>query len=215
MPLGDVSSEQLTNAYKKEIDSNVKERILLVRRVRINDQEASKVAERELHKSRWWAYKWLDRFDKHGLEGLKDHPRSGRPPLISQKKMLKIKQEISENPSGWQVKQVMDIIYKKTGIRYHEVHIYRLLHKWGFSPRFHRKDLLILHQKKRKRHSKRGTRNTLANPKRIHNSSTEDESIFVHDTLVKRKLWLLKGIRPVITVTGSHQRERVFLVHLP
>ena len=23
-------------------------------------------------------------------------------------------------------------IYKKTGVRYHEVHIYRLLHKWGF-----------------------------------------------------------------------------------
>ena len=26
----------------------------------------------------------------------------------------------------------MDLIYKKTGVRYHEVHIYRLLHKWGF-----------------------------------------------------------------------------------
>jgi putative transposase len=60
--------------------------------------------------------------------------------------MLKIKQEISENSSGWhQVKQVMDIIYKKTGIRYHEVHIYRLLHKWGCRQRFHRKDFLILH----------------------------------------------------------------------
>ena len=47
--------------------------------------------------------------------------------------MLKIRQEISENPTGWQVKQVMDIIYKKTGVRSHEVHIYRLLHKWGFS----------------------------------------------------------------------------------
>ncbi len=102
MPLGDVSSEQLNNAYKNEIDSDVKERILLVRRVRIDGQkEASKVSEKELYKSRWWAYKWLDRFDKHGLDGLKDHSRSGsRPPLIPEKKMLKIKQEISENPSG-------------------------------------------------------------------------------------------------------------------
>jgi putative transposase len=101
LPFGDISSEHLNNAYKKEIDSDIKERILLVRRIRIDGQkEISKVAERELHRSRWWAYKWLDRFDKHGLEGLKDHPRSGRPPLISQKKMLKIKQEISENPSG-------------------------------------------------------------------------------------------------------------------
>ena len=130
-----ISLEQINNAYKKEIDSDVKERILLVRRVRIDGQGASKVAERELHKSRWWAYKWLSRFDKLGIEGLNDQPRSGRPPLIPHKKMLKIKQELSENIAGWQAKQVMDIIYKNTGVRYHEVHIYRLLHKWGFSPK--------------------------------------------------------------------------------
>ena len=74
-----VSPEQLNDAYKKETDADIKERILLVRRVRFDSQEASKVAiERELHRSRWWAYKWLDRFDKRGLEGLKDKPRSGR-----------------------------------------------------------------------------------------------------------------------------------------
>jgi len=96
------SSEQLNNAYRKETDADIKERILLVRRVRLDGLEASKVAERELDKSRWWAYKWLDRFDELGLEGLKDQPRSGgRPPLISEKKILKIKQKLSENQSGW------------------------------------------------------------------------------------------------------------------
>jgi transposase len=39
----------------------------------------------------------LSQFDKHGIEGLKVQPRSGRPPLI-QKKMLNIIQEKSENP---------------------------------------------------------------------------------------------------------------------
>ena len=34
-----------------------------------------------------------------------------------------------------------------------------------------------------------------------------DESIFVYDVTVRRKLWLLKGIRPVVTTTGSHQRR--------
>jgi transposase len=156
--LGGISSEQLNNAYKKEIDSDVKERILLVRRVRIDGHQASnKVAEIELHRSRWWAYKWLIRFDKHGLDGLKDHPRSGgRPPLISQKKMVKIKQEISENPSGWQAKQVMDIIYKKTGVRYHEVHIYRLLHKWGFSPKIPQKRFVNIASKEEKEAFKKG-----------------------------------------------------------
>jgi hypothetical protein len=59
LPALGISSEQINDAYKKEIDSDVKERILLVRRVRIDGHEASKVAERELRKTRWWAYKWL------------------------------------------------------------------------------------------------------------------------------------------------------------
>ncbi len=98
--INDVSLELLNNAYRKETSTDVKERILLVRRVRIDRHEASKVAEKELHKSRWWAYKWLNRFDEHGLEGLKDKPRSGRPLMVSEKKLLKIRQEISENHSG-------------------------------------------------------------------------------------------------------------------
>ena len=51
---------------------------MLVRRVKFGDQEASKVAERELIKTRWGAYKWLKWFKENGLEGLKDLPRSGR-----------------------------------------------------------------------------------------------------------------------------------------
>jgi transposase len=38
----------------------------------------------------------------------------------------------------------------------------------------------------------------------------QDESIFVHDILIRRKLWLPKGIRSVVTATGSHQRTCVF-----
>jgi hypothetical protein len=70
-----ISPEKLNKTYRKETDANVKEMILLVRQVRIDDQEAFKVAKVELHRSRWWAYKWLDGFDKLGLEGLKDQTK--------------------------------------------------------------------------------------------------------------------------------------------
>ena len=40
--------------------------------------------------------------------------------------------------------------------------------------------------------------------------AVEDESIFVHDALIRRKLWLPRGVRPVVTTTGSHQRTCVF-----
>lgn len=161
-----VSPEQLNNAYRKEMDLDVKERILLVRRVRFDSQEASKVSERELHKSRWWAYKWLNRFDKLGLEGLKDQPRSGRPPMISEKKMRKIKQEISENMPGWQAKQVMNFIYKKTGVRYHEVHIYRLLHKWNFSAKVPKKRFVNTASKDEKETFKKGYRKYSRKPQK-------------------------------------------------
>ena len=38
-----------------------------------------------------------------------------------------------------EAKEVMNIIYEKTGVRYHEVLVYRLLHKWKFSPKVPRK----------------------------------------------------------------------------
>lgn len=116
------------------------------------------MAERELDKSRWWAYKWLNRFDRHGLDGLKDQPRSGRPPLMSEKKILMIKQELSENQFGWEAKQVMDLIHKKTGVRYHEVHIYRLLHKGGFSPKVPQKRFVNTASREEKEAFKKGYR---------------------------------------------------------
>jgi putative transposase len=129
----------LNSAYKKENDSNVKERILLVRRIKVDKQEAASVAENELNRSRWWAYKWLHRFDKEGLDGLKDKKRSGRPPDVPKDVMIKIRQELTDSNTGWDFRQVMDLIYKKTGVRYHEVHIYRLLHKWGFKSKIPQK----------------------------------------------------------------------------
>ena len=48
---------------------------------------------------------------------------------------MDIRRELSVNPSGWNANEVIEIIYKGTGIRYHEVHVSRLLHKWGFSPK--------------------------------------------------------------------------------
>lgn len=132
--------QNLNDAYRHESDANVRERILLIRRVRIEDKNVTDVAKNELHRSRAWAYKWLKRYDVgDGLEGLKDQPRNGRPPEVSEEKLLKIRKELSEKSSGWQAKEIMDIIHKKTGIKYHEVHIYRLLHKWGFSPKVPRK----------------------------------------------------------------------------
>jgi hypothetical protein len=38
----------------------------------------------------------------------------------------------------------------------------------------------------------------------------EDESIFIHDAVVRRRMWVSEGIRPIVVATGSHQKTCVF-----
>ncbi len=133
------SVKLLDDSYRAEKNVDVRERLLLVRRVLEDNEQAARVAEKEFHRSRWWAYKWLKRFAESGVEGLKDLPRTGRPPEVSEERFAEIRRELSENPSGWRAKEIMNIIYERTGVRYHEVHIYRLLHKWRFTPKVPRK----------------------------------------------------------------------------
>ena len=151
-----ISRRQLDSVYIKEINANIKERILLVKRVRYDKQEAANTAEIERGKTRTWAYKWLHRFDKGGLEGLQDRKRTGRPPDVPKEVMVKIRQELADSDTaGWDFRQVMDLIYNKTGVRYHEVHIYRLLHKWGFKSKVPQKRFVNSASKKEKKRFKK------------------------------------------------------------
>jgi transposase len=124
----------LDKAYKNEHDGSVKERILLVIRVSADKQHIESAAH-ERHRSRAWAYKWYKRYNDEGIEGLRDRHRSGKPSVVSTDTKEKIKQELSDSNIGWDFRQVMDLIQKRTGVKYHEVHIRRLLHRWGFSPK--------------------------------------------------------------------------------
>ena len=124
-------TSKLDVVYNREKDADVKERILLVRRI-VEDKKHIEDVAKELHRCRAWAYKWYKRYNEDGLDGLKDKERSGRPPECTKRCNGKNKKELADSNTGWDFRQVMDLIYKKTGVRYHEVHIYRLLHKWGF-----------------------------------------------------------------------------------
>jgi putative transposase len=132
--------KELTNLYKKESDPNVKERLLLVLKVKVDDTIPARVA-RELHRSRTWASDWLARYSKEGIEGLKNKPKSGRPPKLSQEIVLKIRRKLTESKQGWSTKQIQDMIIRESGggVKYHYIYIYRLLHKWGFKLKVPRK----------------------------------------------------------------------------
>ena len=63
---------------------------------------------------------WL----KFGATGLchRDHPYYNDV-------FAMLRKELSENQSGWMAKEIMNLIHKRTGVKYHEVHIYRLFHR--------------------------------------------------------------------------------------
>jgi transposase len=98
--------------------------------------------------------------NNENVQGLKN----GRPPAVSEEKLLEIRKELSKNPSGWKVKQIMNIIYDKTGVRYHhEVHAYSLLHKWGFSPKVPGKKFINAASKEEKEQFKKKTQKIISN----------------------------------------------------
>ena len=149
-----MKATKLDVAYTREKDVDVKERILLVRRI-VEDKKNIEDVAKELHRCRAWVYKWYKRYKDSGLDGLKDKAKTGRPPDVPKDVMIKIRKELADSDTGWDFRQVMDLIYKKTGVRYHEVHIYRLLHKWGFKSKVLQKRFVNTAFKKDKRKFKK------------------------------------------------------------
>jgi putative transposase len=130
--------ESFEKLYRYEQDVKTKERMLLVLNVVYHGMISAQVA-RDLHRSKSWASGWLKRYDKEGIEGLKTRPKCGRPTEISKEVVYQIKQELQESIQGWTTKQVEELIIKKSGIKYHYIHIYRILRKWGFKQKVPRK----------------------------------------------------------------------------
>jgi putative transposase len=74
----------------------------------------------------------LKRYNKESVVGLKNKPRTGRPSELSEEDICSIQTTLKESNRGWTTKQVEELIIKKSGIKYHYTHIYRILRKWGF-----------------------------------------------------------------------------------
>ncbi len=133
-----LSRARFEQVYRKEYDADVKERMLLVLNV-VYDKHIPAQVARDLHRSRTWASDWLKRYREDGIEGLRDKSKSGRPPEIPQEIVYKIKSKLSSSKQGWTTKQVNDIIVRESGIHYHHIYIYTLLHRWGFKQKVPRR----------------------------------------------------------------------------
>lgn len=124
--------------YRVEKDVKVKERMLLVLNVVYYGKVAAKVS-REVHRSRGWACMWLKRYDKEGIDGLKDIPKSGRRPELPKETEYEIREILREDNNGWTTKQIEELIIRESGIKYHPNHIYRIVKKLGLKQKVPKK----------------------------------------------------------------------------
>ena len=79
-----MTKSKLVNLYKKENHPKVKERLLLIIKVR-EDRQIPLCVAKDMHRSNnLWASDWLKRYDKEGLEGLRNRTKIGRTSEISE-----------------------------------------------------------------------------------------------------------------------------------
>ncbi len=77
--------------------------------------------------------RYVEAYRKNGISSLKIKKQTGRPSSIPEKKREKIVEIIDSNPYGWSTKQIQNLVYEKSGVKYSERHTYRLAQKWGFA----------------------------------------------------------------------------------
>jgi transposase len=84
---------------------------------------------------------WVERFEKHGVDGLRDKSRQGRTPRLTPKQMQRLKElldaesptEHGYNTHRWTGPLLIDWIDREFGVRFKKAHIYNLIAKLGFS----------------------------------------------------------------------------------
>jgi transposase len=131
-----LTRESFEKIYRYEQNVKTKERMLLVFNV-VHQGKVSAQVARDLHQSKAWACEWLKRYDKEGIyRWIKKHRhKSGRPPELSEEITHQIKQELKQKAimAGPQNRGGRVNHIKKSGIRYHHVHIYRTSFENGVS----------------------------------------------------------------------------------
>ena len=205
-----ITNDELLQAYKKEKYGKKKERLHAICIIKINNRTITETA-RQMFCTYNSVKNWLDSFEKYGLEGLEDLPRSGRPPLISHKKLQKIERTFKKISDGMTPKKLIQFIFYRTRITYHITHVRRLMHKWNLRPKVPQK----LHVRAASKNVCRKWNNRIIlrikkAKKKGFTVLVQDESVFVDDVRLGKKYWTDIHQRMIVRWRGSHQRFLVY-----
>ena len=199
---------KMNTAIKKRIrktkDANVRDRLRLVGNVQAGMSITA--AAEKLGMSQPWGSKWWARYKAEGFDGLKDRPRSGRPPKVARDEI----DEVIDQSTAWTSDSLLDDIEKDTGVRYCTGYGGILPRKRGYSLKVAVKQHVRRAPpeviKKFQGNMRRRIRRYQKKGQMV---LVQDEAIFVADAQPGR-VYTPPGIRAVCRVSGTHDRTIVY-----
>ena len=84
--------------------------------------------------------RWAKELKQSGVRGLRKAGHTGRPPKLSPVQLRDLERALTRGPEAlgyasglWTAGRVRDLIEHRTGVRYHQDHVWRILRKLGWS----------------------------------------------------------------------------------
>jgi transposase len=84
--------------------------------------------------------RWARELGESGMRGLRKAARTGRPAKLSPAQLRDLDRALRRGPEAfgyasglWTAARVRDLIEERTGVRYHPDHVWRILHKLGWT----------------------------------------------------------------------------------
>jgi len=123
---------------KSELDAAAKRRVR-AGRLLLAGKTPAEVA-RTVGAPRQTVYRWRDVLKANGIDALRDMSKGGRPARLGAAELSRLYVALLEGPEMhgfmtplWTLKRVRLWIEREFGVRYSEVHVWRLLGQLGFS----------------------------------------------------------------------------------
>jgi transposase len=90
--------------------------------------------------ARQTVYTWKRILEESGIDALREIDRGGRPGSLDEEQFDQIRRALLESPTAhgfgtelWTIKRVRVLIARLHGVRFSEVHVWRILGRLGFS----------------------------------------------------------------------------------
>ena len=84
--------------------------------------------------------RWARELEQSGVRGLRQAKRSGRPPKLSPTQLRDLERALKRGSEAfgfvsglWTAGRVRDLVEYRTGVRYHEDHVWRILRKLSWT----------------------------------------------------------------------------------